>query len=560
MSSTSALNSLLSSSSTSNSSTIDLSSLLTAATGATSTGIDVTSAVDAAIYAARAPERQWQSEQSTVQSQMTALGSIQSALSTLGTDLENLNDPAGALAARTATSSNTSVLTAVASPGAAPGNHTITVQSLASSAAWYSSPLSTAAASLGSSTLQITQANGTQTSFTLGAGGITSLTSLAGAINNASLGITASVVTDALGSRLALVSQTSGSASSFSVADTATTAASWTSASVATASSPLAASEFQVADGTTTATISVAGGSSLTSVANQINADGLSVSATVVTDSSGAHLAIASSNAGSVTVSSDPALLLTRSSAGADASLTVDGVPVTSSSNTVTGAISGLSLNLQGVSNGSPVTLNVGADTSQIDSALSQFVTDYNSALSLVNSQFAYSVSSSSQGVLGSDASVRSLQSALLSITGYNASATGDSSSVRSLSALGISVGNDGALSLNSTQLSGLIASNSSAAQNFFQGSALDGFAAATTSALKTFSDPATGALAADMNSMTQQYNNLQTDVNNFESGYIASQKTVLTAMYSNAEIALQQLPTTLKQIQGELGNNSSGG
>jgi hypothetical protein len=46
--------------------------------------------------------------------------------------------------------------------------------------------------------------------------------------------------------------------------------------------------------------------------------------------------------------------------------------------------------------------------------------------------------------------------------------------------------------------------------------------------------------------------------VNDFESGYIASQKTVLTAMYSKAEIALQQLPAEMQEIQAELGNNNN--
>ncbi len=560
MSSTSALNSLLSSSSASSSSSINLSSILTAATGATSTGIDVASAVDAAIYAARAPERQWQAQQSTVQSQMSVLSSVESAVATLSTDLSALNDLGGALATRTATSSDTSVVTATASAGVATGNHSITVQNLASSASWYSSPLSTAAATLGSSSLQITQANGTQTNFALGTNGNTSLTALAGAINTAALGINASVVTDALGSRLALVSQSTGAASSFTVSDTATTAASWTSASVASASSSLAASTFQISNRATTTSISVAAGSSLTTVANQINAAGPSLSAHVVTDASGAHLSIASGIGGSVTVTSDPVLQLTQSSAGTNASLKVDGVPITSASNTVTGAIPGLTLNLQSVSSTSPVTIAVSADTNQTSSTLSQFVTDYNSALSLVNSQFTFNPATGTQGALGGDAAVRTLQSALLSITGYNASATGISSSHRSLASLGISVNNDGSLTLNAAQLNQALATNASAAQNFFQGAALDGFAATTQSALQLFNNPATGVLAADMRSMTKQYSDLQTNVNNFESGYIASQKTVLTTMYSKAEIALQQLPTMLKQIQGELGNQNSGG
>ena len=85
----------------------------------------------------------------------------------------------------------------------------------------------------------------------------------------------------------------------------------------------------------------------------------------------------------------------------------------------------------------------------------------------------------------------------------------------------------------------------------------MNGFAANFQKQLTTFSDPSTGAIAVDIKQLTQQYNDLQSNVDNYESGYIASQRTVLTAMYSSAEIALQQLPTTMKQLQAELGNNS---
>ena len=60
MSSVSALNSLLDS--TSSSSGIDLSQILQAATGASSAGIDVTSAVNAAVTAAQAPETNWENQ------------------------------------------------------------------------------------------------------------------------------------------------------------------------------------------------------------------------------------------------------------------------------------------------------------------------------------------------------------------------------------------------------------------------------------------------------------------------------------------------------------------
>lgn len=557
MSSVSSLNSLLSSSTTSStSSSLNLSSLLSAATGSTSTGIDVSSAVSAAIYAAQAPERQWQTEQATVKSQISALTSIKTALATLSTDTNNLNSLSGSLAARTVTSSSPFV-TATATSGTALGAHVVSVSALASTASWYSPALASSSASLGTTQLRIVAHDGTTTSIQTGSG-VNSLSDLASAINGKSLGITASVVTDSTGSRLAMVGTASGASNDFSVSLGPTTSVSWSSGSVASSATALPAGSFDVSDGVQSSSISVAAGDTLSAVATKVNNAGLNVTASVVTDSAGAHLSITPTS-GTAQITGDPTFTLTRASQGADASLTVDGIPVTSATNTVTGVVSGLTLNLLGTTAGSQASLSVAADASQISGAVSQFVTDYNAALSLVNTQFTYSSTSSSQGVLSGDATVRSLQSALMSITGYTgaASSSGSSSTPSTLASLGITVGDDGSLSLNTQTLNQAITSNASAVQNFFQGTALNGFAQTFSKSLKTFTNASNGALTVDINNLTQSYSSLQTEVDEYESGYIASQRTVLTAMYSKAEIALQSLPATLKQIQAELGSNS---
>ena len=221
MSSVSSLNSLLSGAlgapSSMSGSGIDLSSLLQAATGATSSGIDVTSAVTAALYADRAPERQWQAQQSTIASQITALNALQTALSSVSSDLDSLNDITGPLAAR-AVSSSAAQVTGTATPGTSIGSHLISVQSLANDASWYSASLPSGGSSLGTSTLTITAADGTQTEFNTGSG-VNSLSDLVSAINASGAGVNASIVTDASGSRLALVSATTGSAADFTVSN-----------------------------------------------------------------------------------------------------------------------------------------------------------------------------------------------------------------------------------------------------------------------------------------------------------------------------------------------------
>jgi len=60
---------------------------------------------------------------------------------------------------------------------------------------------------------------------------------------------------------------------------------------------------------------------------------------------------------------------------------------------------------------------------------------------------------------------------------------------------------------------------------------------------------------------MSTQESTLQTDVTNFQTNVIAPLQTQLQSEYSQAEIALQQLPTQMKEIDEELGmNNSSNG
>ncbi len=216
---------------------------------------------------------------------------LQTALSSVSNDLDDLNDLGGPLAARTVSSSATQVV-GTATPGTAVGSHLISVQSLASSASWYSPSLPNSSSNLGTSTLTITGADGTPTSFNTGSG-VNSLSDLASAINASGSGVNASIVTDASGSRLALVSATTGSAADFTVSYGATSVSMWSSASLSSSSAALSASSFQLSDGTSTATVNVASGDTLSTVSGKINSMGLGLSATVVTDSSGAYLQIA---------------------------------------------------------------------------------------------------------------------------------------------------------------------------------------------------------------------------------------------------------------------------
>ncbi|HEX4322497.1 MAG TPA: flagellar filament capping protein FliD [Acidobacteriaceae bacterium] len=467
MSSVSALNSLLSSSSG-----IDISSILQALTGSSSSGIDVNSAVSSSISAAQQPELNWEAQQSTLQSQATALTQLQNATTNLDNDVQALNSVTGPLSATLVSSSNAGIVTGSAASGSSVGNVVVVVNSLATTASWSSNTLANESTVLPPETFVITTASGATATITTG-NGINNLDDLTKAINGENLGLHASVINDANGSRLAITSNNSGSASNFTV------------------------------------------------------------------------------------TSSDPSFSLTQAVAGTNASLQVNGISIASASNTVTGAVPGLTLNLLGASVGTEVSLSVSHDNSQASTAINQFVTDYNTLIGQLNTQFTDT--GTGEGVLASDSSVRSLQSEILQALSYTAPpAQGSTTTVPNLSSLGISVNNDGTLSVNNATLNNSLQNNFSDVQNFFQGASLNGFANSLDQQLTSFISPADGAFTVDLKSISTEYSNLQDDINNFETNIITPLRTQLQASFSQAEIALQQLPSEIKNVDAELGLNNN--
>jgi flagellar hook-associated protein 2 len=474
MSTSAALGSLLSSSQSSTSSAINISSLLQAMDGASTPGIDVTSAVAAAVYAAQAPERVWQAEQTTLTSQSTDLNSLSTAVTNLENDLYALNDPMGSITSLSLSSSQSSLVSGTAGPGAVAGTHTITVSNVAQAGSWYSAPVATSSTILPVGSFDIVEGV-TPTAIPIGSG-VNTLDQLATYINNSqNLNVTASVINDSTGARLSIVSNNTGAANNFSIPT--------------------------------------------------LNADG-----------------------------SSPVLGFKLAQTGKDASLMVDGTPITSASNTVVGALNGVTLNLAGAST-TPVSVVIAPDVSDAGTAIQSFVTDYNSIVSTLNTQFTYNLTTGASGDLSGDSAVRALQSQLLTAMSYVSPGGGTDSS---LGSMGISMGNDGTLTIDSSTLNNALTNNFSAVQNFFQGSSLDNFAAQLSTQLNSYTDLSDGAFTVDLQSISSESTDLTNQINDFQTNYITPLQTTLQSEYSQAEIALQSMPTQEQELNSELGNNNS--
>lgn len=211
----------------------------------------------------------------------------------------------------------------------------------------------------------------------------------------------------------------------------------------------------------------------LAGVCDAINKADIGVTANIVNDGNGYRLVVGSKDSGAANalkitasdaslslLSFDPTNSTDRTTkqtvAAADAKIVVDGLAVTSASNTVKEVVPGVTLNLKAT--GSATTLTVEQDTSEITKAVESFVKGYNNLMGTIKSLTASGLNGGKQGALANDSSVRSVAGRLRSMLG--SAVAGLSGSVRSLADLGISTQRDGTLNLDSTKLEKAVSTN----------------------------------------------------------------------------------------------------
>lgn len=526
-------------------------------------GFDVTSTVNQIVANMQTVETPWKNQLTTLQAQDTALSSIGTDLSSLSTAMQSLTDFQGVLAEKQGSSSDTNLLELTsASTAAVAGSHTILVQSLAATSSYASGTLGNAADTLSGSLL----INGK--TITINSTSNT-LATLASAINSGSYGVTANVITDSSGSRLSLVSQTSGTGGSISVS-----------------------SSLQDA-------------------------------------------------------STSTAINFSQTQAGSDAQLAVDGVSVTSASNTVTNAIEGVTFQLLSANPSESIQVEITNNNSDVESALSTFVTDYNKILQYLNTQEGNDSSGTPEPLFGNPTIAtiqQTLQSALtylqpantassssigasdalsgsisisvgggtaqsiavpsgnqtltglaaainsanigvtaavmtagtnqtLSLTNATSGAIGaisvdnsgladttigttvafgpsQSNGVTSMTQLGVSVNNDGTLSLNEDTLGSILNSNYQDVVNFFQPSGgFTSFGGNFSTMLNNLGNSASnGAIKLALQENATVESQLSTNISNEETA-IGTQKTQLTTELNQANFILAEIPQELQQI-----------
>ena len=462
-------------------------------------GLDVKGIISSLMAVESQPLTLLQDKATTVTTEISAVGQIQSLTSTMADKARALSSSA-LWTQTTSNSADPTIVTADTSTGtAAPGDYSVSVQQMAQGQTVTSSVAAGTGLTAGTLTIQLgtytsdglvpptttfANASAAAVSIPIGAGD-TSLGAIRDKINAANAGVSASIITDANGSRLSLRSSTTGAANGFKITAVETT---------------------PDTDPTT------------------------GLSALAFDASTGAA-----------------ASQLTLNQVALNAKATVNGIAIESATNKLSNISDGLSLTLMKKSD-TPVEVNVSIDTGAMQTAISDFVSAYSALQSYISLQTKYDTGTAvaagtarKDGPLTGDPSIIGFQNQLRGVV--NTTSTTSSMFAR-LSDIGIAVQKDGTLAISNQNKLTAGLSNPTELQKLF---ATQGTTDADTGIMVRFATMGDRATSVD-GSLYSRNNGLQGELSRNQKQqddmqvHLDATQTRLTAQY-------QALDTTMSKM-----------
>lgn len=368
--------------------------MATLSTPGVGSGLDVRSIVTQLVALEKQPITQLQTKASSLQTKLSAYGRLKS-------EMASLQDAAGALLndstwnSKTFTSNNTAAVSGSVSESALATSFSVQVNNLAQSQSLRSAP-STAGAALGSEgRLELQTGQWAGTSFTGSSSTVSvdvvatdTLSDIAGKLNSAGAGVTAVVVRSGTEERLLLRGNGTGDGAGFRI-------------------QAFDSLNDAITDGTT----------GVGQLAFDHGASGF--------------------------------FGMDRTQTAVNSNIEIDGIAVSSATNTVADAVPGVTLNLI-TETTSAARVTVGANEAETKAKLEAFQKAYNTLNASLAEMTRYNAANKSAGALQGDSTAVGLQSVLRSMLGANGPA---GTSFSRLSDVGMELQRDGSLSLNSTKL-----------------------------------------------------------------------------------------------------------
>ncbi|EDQ00701.1 flagellar filament capping protein FliD [Shewanella benthica] len=210
---------------------------------------------------------------------------------------------------------------------------------------------------------------------------------------------------------------------------------------------------------------------SLQSLVDKINSaeDNVGITATIINDDDGAKLVLTSTSTGldnqiSVTATDvapgtalNDTFTMSQVQEAKDSIIKIDGLTVTSSSNTVSDAVTGVTLTLTEADPSKTTNLTVELNTGSVKSGIESLVESYNSLMTTIKEMSGYDPDTKKTGVLQGDSLVRSIQNQLRgALSGVYSTSEGD----LTLGSIGVITTREGLLEVDGDKLDEALTAN----------------------------------------------------------------------------------------------------
>ena len=278
-------------------------------------------------------------------------------------------------------------------------------------------------------------------------------------------------------------------------------------------------------DGGDPVDITIEDGDTIQDVAAKITSSGAGVDATVIFDGADYHLQVSAKDTGYTTAAASDAIVLTESYTGGagkelalselttavNAQIELDGLTISSTSNTVTGMLEGVTLELEALGS---TTLTVAKDKEAIKENIQAFVDAYNNAHGTIADELKVSETSDRSQSLAGDTLLQSMKSALSTAIGTQVG--GLAGAFESLAEIGITTDAAGKLVIDDADLDAAMDSDMNAVGDLFSADDI-GLADTLLAAMEPYTQDGDGLLDLREDSFNDQIGRIDDRIETLE-------------------------------------------
>lgn len=252
---------------------------------------------------------------------------------------------------------------------------------------------------------------------------------------------------------------------------------------------------------------------------------------------------------------------------GQSAEFTLDGIDMTRNSNNPTDVVDGVTFNFKKADASKTITLGLTNDTDKELSAVKDFVSQYNSVMSLLSEKMDVgdpSKEDNTTGALAGDSTLITLQSNLQSMVLGGKSVNGVSAST-----LGLSVDRNGTLSLDESKFKAQIAKDPNSVKDFFFKDTSSKYATEKTGTgytadFKKVIDKYTSTKSGSEGIISLRKSSYQSEIKDYNkqieriTEQIATKRARYVTMFTNLDTAIGNLQSQFSYFQSQNSSSSN--